>query len=65
MAELTHRAKAGYIGRHWHVRDLTLIIFTNTYQTKAGKTYYFCYDQGYIELEPSQFTLVWKKEYID
>lgn len=39
--------------------------FTNIYQTKSGKTYYFCYDQGYIEVEPMHFTLVWKKEYID
>ena len=39
--------------------------FTNIYQTQAGKTYYFCYDQGYVELESNYYTLVFKKEYID
>lgn len=38
---------------------------TNIYQTKSGNTYYFCYDQGYIETDPNYYTLVRKKEYID
>lgn len=39
--------------------------FTNIYQTKSGNTYFFCYDQGYIEADANHFTLVRKKEYID
>ncbi|HHL52241.1 MAG TPA: DUF2116 family Zn-ribbon domain-containing protein [Flammeovirgaceae bacterium] len=38
---------------------------TNSYTTKAGKTYYFCYDQGYIIHENGYCSLVVKKEYID
>lgn len=38
--------------------------FTNVYKTKAGKTYYFCYDQGYLELDGDTFALVTRKEYV-
>jgi len=37
---------------------------TNTYVTKAGKTYYFCYDQGYLELENGILALVIRLEYV-
>ncbi len=36
--------------------------FTNTYTTKTGRIYYFCYDQGYSELENNKFMLVKKEE---
>ena len=38
---------------------------TNSYTTKSGKTYFFCYDQGYLELENEQLTLVHKQDYIE
>lgn len=38
--------------------------FTNIYKTKAGKTYFFCYDQGYIELEDEYYALVVKQDYV-
>ncbi len=37
---------------------------TNTYQTKAGKVYYFCYDQGYLPLDNGYFALVERQEYV-
>jgi F0F1-type ATP synthase delta subunit len=36
--------------------------FTNTYTTQAGRVYYFCYDQGYSELEKNKYMLVKKEE---
>ena len=39
--------------------------FTNTYQTKTGKTYYYCYDYGYLPIENDYFTLVKKQEWMD
>lgn len=36
--------------------------FTNTLETKEGKTYHYCYDQGYIGLENGYMKLVVKKE---
>ncbi|MEM7548912.1 MAG: hypothetical protein AAF363_04525 [Bacteroidota bacterium] len=35
---------------------------TNTYTTKAGDIYYFCYEQGYLNLEEGYVLLVERKE---
>lgn len=37
--------------------------FTSIYVTKKGSTYYFVYDQGYLELENNYYMLVKKKEF--
>ena len=34
--------------------------FTSTYITKAGKIYYYLYDQGYLELENDYYLLIKK-----
>jgi len=36
--------------------------YTSTYTTKEGKTYYFCYEYGYLPLENDYFFLVVKME---
>jgi predicted nucleic acid-binding Zn ribbon protein len=36
--------------------------YTNTYTTKTGRIYYFCYDQGYCEVENSKLILVKNEE---
>jgi predicted nucleic acid-binding Zn ribbon protein len=36
--------------------------FTNTYTTKTGNTYYFCYEQGYLPLQNSYYALVRRDE---
>ncbi len=38
--------------------------FTNIYETKAGKKYYFCYDQGYLRLEKDLLALVERETYV-
>lgn len=38
--------------------------YTNVYETKQGKTYFFCYDQGYIFHENDKVTIVEKQEYV-
>ncbi|HUR31829.1 MAG TPA: hypothetical protein VMZ69_10390 [Saprospiraceae bacterium] len=38
--------------------------FTNVYKTRGGKVYYFCYDQGYVELEDDYYGLVVKEDYV-
>jgi hypothetical protein len=35
--------------------------FTNTYTTKEGAQYKFCYDHGYLEVDRDRFLLVVKK----
>lgn len=37
--------------------------FTHTYTTKAGKTYHFCYEYGYLDLEDDYFALVYNQSY--
>ena len=36
--------------------------FTHLYTTKTGKTYYYCYDYGYLPLDNDWFLIVKKKE---
>lgn len=36
--------------------------FTHVYTTKTGKTYYYCYDYGYLPLENDWYLIVKKKE---
>lgn len=38
--------------------------YTNTYTTKKGTIYYFCYDRGYTKLEDGFYMLVHKQEYV-
>ena len=38
--------------------------FTNVYRTRSGKVYYFCYDQGYVELDNEYYALVVKDDYV-
>lgn len=35
---------------------------THTYTTKTGKTYYYCYDHGYLPLDNDWYLIVRKKE---
>lgn len=36
--------------------------YTNTYTTKEGALYKYCYEQGYLEVDKDRFLLVVKKE---
>ena len=38
---------------------------TSFYKTKAGKVYYFVYEQGYLELENDELALVVKLESLE
>ena len=35
------------------------------YETKSGKTYCFCYDQGYIEIGEGKYAIVRRKAYVE
>ena len=39
--------------------------FTNIYTTKADKTYYFCYEYGYLDLGSNYYALVYNKSYLN
>lgn len=36
--------------------------FTNIYRTQTGKSYYFCYESGYLQLENEDVLLVRREE---
>lgn len=38
--------------------------FTNVYRTRTGKVYYFCYDQGYVDIGDDNYALVVKEDYV-
>jgi len=38
--------------------------FTNVYETKGGKIYHFCYDQGYLPLDKGYYAVVERKAYV-
>ena len=38
--------------------------YTNIFETKAGKKYFFCYEHGYTKIGNDQVVLVWKKDYV-
>ena len=37
--------------------------FTNTYKTKDGAIYYYCYEQGYLPIEKEYYLLVVKQDF--
>jgi hypothetical protein len=38
--------------------------YTNVYMTQKGGQYFFCYDQGYRQIEHDQYMLVHKQDYV-
>lgn len=38
--------------------------FTSIYETREGRRYYFCYEQGYFFLDDNWLALVIRKEYV-
>ena len=45
-------------------RGFNFDFYTNTYVTKSGNVYRFCYEQGYLQLNDQYLTLVVREEYI-
>ncbi|MCT4580407.1 MAG: DUF2116 family Zn-ribbon domain-containing protein [Flavobacteriales bacterium] len=64
LAQLTPKEKSKTTKEELLFNGFNFYYFTNIYKTKQGKTYYFVYDYGYLELENEDFALVRKKEYV-
>lgn len=45
-------------------RGLNFMYHTNVHRTKAGNTYVFCFEQGYLDLGDNWFMLVRRDEYL-
>lgn len=65
LAELNPKGKSKVTKTKLMDLGFKFSYFTNTYKTKNGNEYYFCYDQGYLELEGDVFALVVRKSYVE
>jgi hypothetical protein len=65
MAELNPDGKAYLHRDKLAEKGFKFSYFTNEYRTRSGKTYRFCYEQGYTEAENGYLTLVIRQEYVE
>lgn len=59
---LNKTGKTKVMGMRLKEQGFDFRFFTNTYVTKEGAIYYYCYEQGYLPLEKDYFLLVVKPE---
>lgn len=65
MQELSPDGKSKANREQFFEKGFKFNYFTNTYTTKQGKIYHFCYEYGYLDLGNDVFAIVIRKEYID
>ena len=65
LAELNPNGKSKIHKDKLFEKGFKFSYFTNIYKTKAGKVYYFCYDQGYLPLDNGWLALVVRKSYVE
>jgi hypothetical protein len=65
LAELNPNGKAKVHRDDLLERGFKFSYFTNTYTTKGGNTYFFCYEQGYLPLENDFLALVIRQQYVE
>ncbi|MEX2380147.1 MAG: hypothetical protein WD530_05355 [Vicingaceae bacterium] len=39
--------------------------YTNTYTTKDNRTYYYCYDYAYLDIDNNWYAIVEKKDWVE
>ncbi|MCB9197871.1 MAG: DUF2116 family Zn-ribbon domain-containing protein [Flavobacteriales bacterium] len=64
LEELNPAEKAKTTKEKLLLNGFNFYYYTNVYRTKQGKTYYFVYEHGYLELENEEYALVRKLDYI-
>ena len=62
LAELNPEEKSTTVKSVSEKKGFNCKYHTSVYTTKAGRVYYFCYDQGYCEVESNKFILVKNEE---
>jgi len=60
LEELNPNGKGTVSKKKLDMNGFDFNYITEVYTTKVGKVYYFCYDQGYSQLENEMFMLVKK-----
>lgn len=64
LLELNPEGKAKVSKKDLEHRGFDFGYFTNIYNTKSGKTYYFCYEYGYLNTGADWYFLVVKQDYV-
>ena len=64
LKELNPDGKAKIHRKKLEERNFRFQYFTNLYRTQKGHVYYFCYEEGYRELENDYFILVQRQDYV-
>lgn len=65
LAELNPEGKTTISRERLQELGFKFSYFTNEYQTRTGRIYKFCYDQGWIEQDNGYIMLVIRQEYVD
>jgi len=65
LAKLNPKGKAKISKEQLEKEGFRFSYFTNIYTTRSGNEYYFCYDQGYLELDNNMLALVERQKYVD
>jgi predicted nucleic acid-binding Zn ribbon protein len=60
LTELNASGKTKVIRHRLIQQNFDFNLFTSIYTTRSGSTYYYVYDQGYLELENDYFLLIRK-----
>lgn len=64
LIELNTTGKSKVSREKLHEKGFDFGLFTSTYITKEGSVYYYCYEQGYLQVDKNWYLLVVKKETI-
>ena len=64
LAVLNPQGKARVSRKHLLDLGFDFNFYTNIYVTKAGNTYYFCYEQGYLPVDDEYLALVVRKDFV-
>ena len=62
MEELNPEGKTRTSRKKLLAKGFSFEYFTNIYQTQTGKSYYFCYESGYLQLERDEVLLVRRED---
>ena len=64
LSELNPKGKITVDGITLAEEGFNFHYYTNSYKTKTGSIYFFCYDQGYLKMEDDRYMLVHKQDYV-
>ena len=62
LEELNPGGKTKTVRKKLVAKGFDFEYHTRSYQTQNGKTYYFCYEYGYLQLDGEEFLLVKRED---